>query len=181
MELIGSLFLILALALLVALFVARPFLFRGAQTGKEDVQHAREQDHLRSSLLAERDRVLTALQELDFDYSMGKIPEEDYPEQRAELMTRGAAVLRRLDELQPESAQHDPVEARIEAAVAARRADAAVNAAAGTTAATAEDELEELIASRKRARQEKAAGFCPGCGRPVQKSDKFCARCGRAL
>lgn len=194
MELIGSLFLILALALLVALFVARPILFRGAGAGTERLKQVREQDqeqdHLRSSLLAERDRVLTALQELDFDYSMGKIPEEDYPEQRAELMNRGAVVLRRLDELQPASGQPDLVEARIEAAVAARRADAAVYAPVSDAAAPADgsgipaaaaDELEELVASRKRARQEKAAGFCPSCGRPVQKSDKFCARCGMSL
>jgi predicted amidophosphoribosyltransferase len=43
------------------------------------------------------------------------------------------------------------------------------------------DELEEIIASRKRSRQESSAGFCPHCGRPVSKSDKFCSRCGTAL
>jgi ribosomal protein S27AE len=38
-----------------------------------------------------------------------------------------------------------------------------------------------LIASRRRERLEKAAGFCPQCGKPVQISDKFCPRCGASL
>jgi predicted amidophosphoribosyltransferase len=41
-----------------------------------------------------------------------------------------------------------------------------------------DDALEAIIASRRRERSEKAGGFCPKCGRPVQKSDYFCPRCG---
>jgi predicted amidophosphoribosyltransferase len=37
------------------------------------------------------------------------------------------------------------------------------------------------LAARRRARQDKSAGFCPQCGSPVQKSDLFCPRCGKAL
>ena len=33
--------------------------------------------------MAERDRVINSLQELDFDFKLGKIPEEDYPVQRS--------------------------------------------------------------------------------------------------
>jgi hypothetical protein len=50
------------------------------------------------SLLSERERILVALQELDFDYSLGKIPAEEYTLQRADLVERGAQVLRQLDE-----------------------------------------------------------------------------------
>jgi len=201
MELIGSLFLVLALALVVALFVARPFLFGAPRQSVEEQTQEQQQEHLRSSLLAERDRVLNALQELDFDYSLGKVPQEDYPYQRAVLLRTGASILRRLDELHPELENGQPVEAgaggsaedRIEAAVAMRRADAATVKAGGPAGAAVstsgtnghgkaeKDMLEELIASRKRQRQEKAAGFCPKCGRPVQKSDKFCSRCGTVV
>jgi predicted amidophosphoribosyltransferase len=41
--------------------------------------------------------------------------------------------------------------------------------------------MEALIASRRRERPEKAAGFCPRCGKPVQKLDRFCPKCGTAL
>lgn len=192
MELIGSLFLVLALGLLVTLFIARPF-YRGDPALELDtLSEGQEREHQRSSLLAERDRILTALQELDFDYALGKVPGEDYPEQRAELLNAGADILRRLDALQPETRSAGSVEDRIEQAVAARRADAAhhqvdtVQAGAQTAPASLNknahaDPLEDVIAARKRQREEKTAGFCPRCGRPVQKSDKFCSRCGATL
>ncbi len=209
MELIGSMFLILALALVVGLFITRPFLSgERADGGSQALSEAQEREHLRSSLMAERDRVLTALQDLDFDYALGKVPAEDYPIQRGALMKTGADVLRRLDTLEiedgvaagvPNAARTSRVEDRIEAAIAARRADAShqadrerqpsagpARAAAGSDGHTngsgaRGDSLEELIATRKRQRQESSAGFCPRCGKPVQKSDKFCSRCGEKL
>ena len=194
MELIGSFFLVLALAVIVALFITRPFLSNtNHKTAGGALLAEQEQDHLASSLLAERDRVLNSLQELDFDYTLGKIPQEDYPQQREVLLRTGADVLRRLDSLSVEQSAdtaQEAVEDRIEAAVAARRADAAqrntspveqpVLQAAGANG-KGKDELEELIALRKRERKESAAGFCPRCGKPVQKSDKFCSKCGTTL
>lgn len=82
---IGSILLILGLLLLVTLFIARPLM------EKRSVVVSQEEHEL-SALLAERDRLLNALQELDFDYAMGKIPEEEYPAQRSVLLQRGAEV-----------------------------------------------------------------------------------------
>ena len=180
----GSIFLILALLLVVGLFVGRPF-FDG---NKERMVSASDlADHERSALLAERDRVLTALWELDFDNTLGKIPEEDYPQQRSALLHKGANLLRQLDALQPEVEVED-AEARLEATIAARRmapvsASSSVNGRAGrastaTILAAQDDEFEVMLAKRRRVRLEKAAGFCPKCGQPVQKSDRFCPKCG---
>ena len=177
---IGSILLILALLLLVGLFIARPLLERKAVAVSQE-------DHELSSLLAERDRLITALQELDFDYTLGKIPDTDYPVQRDSLLQRGAAVLRQIDHYHPESADGD-VEARIEAAIAARRADLARNARGGgadrlrqAASRNGDDAIEAKIAARRRERQDKPAGFCPQCGRPVQKSDRFCPGCGASM
>ncbi len=178
---LGSIFLILSLLLLVVLFISRPLLENRSVAVSQE-------EHEMSALLAERDRLLNALQELDFDYALGKIPEADYPAQRAALVQRGVDVLRRLDEMQEDSSTQD-MEERIEAAIMARRADAeAVAAPAGlngagmlrpsAVAAGPDDELEALIASRRRGRKEKSAGFCPQCGGAVQKSDRFCPKCG---
>jgi len=201
MELIGSILLVLAVGLLVAMFVARPFLQASPTAHKRALDEVERSEHERSSLLAERDRVLTALQELDFDFALGKVPADDYPLMRGDLLRTGAEVLRRLEAFEASSGSGS-IEERIEAAVAARRADSAGRAAAqaepqaGTaTAGSAAagvaggngaarktaDPVEELIASRKRARQESAAGFCPKCGKPFQKSDKFCSKCGKVL
>jgi hypothetical protein len=190
---IGSIFLILALLIFVGLFVARPLFERKAipVAAGQDLE-----EHELSALLAERDRLLNALQELDFDHTLGKIPDEDYPGQRAALLQRGADVLRQIDAHSLQAAGGD-FEARLEAAISARRADAAharrrqderegeeepVPAMGAEVAAlSADDELEAQLAARRRARQDKSAGFCPQCGRPVQKSDRFCPKCGTAL
>ncbi len=167
---IGSIFILLALVILIALFVARPFIERSR------AKFVSEEEHEISMLMAERDRLINALQELDFDNTLGKIPAEDYPTQRALLLQQGADVLRKLDELMP-SQNHGDAESRLESAIAARRADAAV----GGDAQVTDDDLESYIASRRSERKERSAGFCPKCGRPVMRSDKFCPNCGKTL
>lgn len=173
---IGSIFVIITIALLVVLYIVQPLL----DTNKKVVliseqKTANEKEHTRSALLAERDRILTALQELEFDNVLGKIPEEDYPIQRANLVRAGAEVLRRIDESNPAS---QPISGRpedwIEAEIAARRADA------GNTAQEL-DEVELAIAARRRARMGKSVGFCTKCGNPLQHSDVFCSKCGQPV
>jgi len=173
---LGAIFLLLAVVLAVGVFISRPLV----EKSRIGIASARE--HELSSLLAERDRMITALQELDFDHVLGKIPAEDYPAMRADLLKRAAEALRRLDAFQ--ALQQADAESRVEAAVAARRADAAagkhthVPAAADTLN---DDALEDRLAARRAARAEKPAGFCPACGKPISRSDKFCPSCGKGL
>lgn len=162
---IGAIFLLLAVMLAVGLYLYAPFMRRNAR-------HAGVEEHELSSLMAERDRVINALQELDFDHSLGKIPEEDYPAQRAELLQKGADVLRKLDATASATSANE----RIERAAAARRADAP-----STVPVPSDDEIESMLASRRKARGERSAGFCPRCGKPVLASDRFCPNCGKSL
>ena len=178
---LGSLFLILAVVLLVGVYVSRPFFQPGGKKRLVEADSAaQDAERQRSALLAERDRIILALQELDFDQVLGKIPPEDYPEQRAALLQGGADVLRRLDSL-GELEQGTSAEDRLEAAVAARRVDAVVKSARHPSIAGEEDEVEALVTARRKARLEKAGGFCPKCGKPVTKTDQFCSRCGAVL
>jgi hypothetical protein len=101
-------------------------------------------------------------------------------------MQSAALVLRRLDEYG--NSGGGSAEDRIERVVAERRADAKVRAADSVaSSATVSpvlpdgDEIETLIAARRRERSEKSSGFCPKCGRVVVKSDQFCSRCGASL
>lgn len=188
---LGSIFLILALLILVVLFLSRPFF---EIKNPKNRRLSDSEDHEISTLLAERDRVLNALQELDFDFALGKIPEEDYPDQRAVLIQKGVVILRELDERQPDGSHGKDVESRIEMAVAARRADASPGEQGGVALVPdnggpnlqginpeSDDILEVMIANRRRQRNGKAAGFCPKCGGPVQKTDRFCPKCGATL
>ena len=87
----GSILTLLAILLLTALYIGRPLYEHGA-TAISPVEHEL------SALLAERDRILNALSELDFDHTLGKIPENDYPVRRQQLVRRGAEILQQLDE-----------------------------------------------------------------------------------
>lgn len=145
---IGAIFILLAILLLTALYIAHPLL------EKTSAKVDRTNEDF-SSLLAERERLLAAIEELDFDHELGKITDEEHSQQRQVLLQQGAAILQQLE-------QSD-----LERALAPEESD---------------DSLEALIAARKRElKGEKKGKFCPQCGQSIQSSDKFCAKCGANL
>lgn len=145
---IGSILAVLALLALVAAFVGRP-LFERSGTRVED------EDRELSSLLAERDRILNLLQELDMDHAMGKVLEVDYQEQRADLLREGSLVLRKIDSLQPTEPGDDSSDLELE--------------------------IEREVARIRRAEAKSDAQFCPACGAQVSPGDRFCMQCGEPL
>ena len=164
-----AIFFSLSVLILVGIYLYAPFMERRAR-------RVTEEEHELSALMAERDRVINSLQELDFDFRLGKIPEEDYPVQRSTLLQKGADILRKIDSLAPQAISGQDTEARLERAIAARRADASLARVEVT-----DDDLESLISSRRKSRTNKSAGFCPKCGKPVMVSDRFCPSCGKSL
>ncbi|HLE26923.1 MAG TPA: zinc ribbon domain-containing protein [Anaerolineales bacterium] len=162
----GSILLGLALLLLAGFIVARP-LIDGERPHEAEATPA-------DSLLAERDNLLTALRDLDFDHATGKIADEDYTPQRAQLVARGVSVLKELEALGAEG--RIAAEDEIEQAVAARRR-------AGKDAA---DGTERGVETEKAARQglkpiTTSDLKCPSCGALALPEDKFCAKCGTRL
>jgi hypothetical protein len=170
---IGSIFLILAILVPVVLFITRP-IFEHSATA------VTEEEHQYSALLAERDRVLLALQELEFDHDLGKIPEDAFSVQRVSLMRTGADILRQIDEYEGTLAD-ETADARIEAAIQVAK----IERKATMVSADPDDEIEALIANRRRSQKEtnqpKTGGFCPQCGNCVQENDRFCPKCGHDL
>lgn len=168
---IGSLLLLLALAIVVIAFIASPLQEKQSRkaVGEEDIEL--------SQLLAERERVLEALAELDLDNEMGKVPDDLYPVQREALLKRGADVLRLLDDRMPSvngsSGDETDRAAQMERAASIRRAQ--------------DDPLEAMIAARRTARKQAPvksggkAGFCPNCGEALQAGDRFCPACGEKI
>ena len=164
-----AIFFSLAVLILVGIYLYAPFMERRAR-------RVTEEEHELSALMAERDRVINSLQELDFDFKLGKIPEEDYPAQRTSLLQKGADILRKIDSFAPQTVSAQDTEARLERAIAARRADASV-----VPVEVSDDDLESMISSRRKKRPNKSAGFCPKCGKPVMATDRFCPSCGKSL
>ena len=168
---IGSILLLLAVIILTGIYLYAPFTTRARRVRMEESQEV-------SALKAERDRVINSLQELDFDFNLGKIPAGEYPDQRATLLQKGADILRKLDELAPISSSPINAEARIEKATAAGRADSGSKT---PSIETSDDDLESMISARRKEHKSKSAGFCPKCGKPVLTTDKFCPSCGKSL
>lgn len=113
-----SILLGLALFAGVAFLVAQPLL-QGQAVSAPTVTEA-------DQLAAQRDMMLTALRDLDFDFNTGKITAEDYHPQRAELVQQGVNILKQLDALSPAhptapAAPPADLEAQLEAAISARR------------------------------------------------------------
>jgi hypothetical protein len=143
---LGSILIILALILVTVVFIGRPLM---RSVGLE----ATEVNRRLSKLLAERDRVLAGLEELDMDHAMDKLLQEDYLVQRGSLVSRGAEVLKAIDEMQGFDARLASVtdlEAEIEAEV-----------------------------GRLRGRQDEAR--CGSCGGAVVAGDRYCTHCGELL
>lgn len=157
---IAAIILTLTVLVLVGLYLYSPYV-RGYG------HRVTREEHELSALLAEQDRVLSSLQELDFDYKLAKIPEEDYPIQRNSLLQRGADLLRRIDALQE---THSLQQKNSKPAKKPRVKDVLTDEA-----------LESIIAARRTSFKGSFDGFCPKCGKPVMASDRFCPSCGKAL
>ena len=159
---LGAIFLLILVFVFILFFVTRPFFVRQRFHSVEKMEESRKL----SFLLAERERLLTTLQDLDSDQALDKIPAEDYSGQRVELLKKGAEVLRQIDDLTVHSDNGK---------------DNPPGRPSPTPVALSDDELEELLARRRTIRKDKTGGFCPKFGKPVLFSDAFCPTCGHAL
>ena len=144
---IGSILLGLAILILVGLFLVRPFFRQQPRQNKTAGQ--------RQQLLARKAALLETIRTLDFDHDTGKLPDEEYEQQRAFLMNEAAAVIKALDDL-PAGPLDEDVYAQIETALSKIKQQRAVTSSA-------------------------PAGFCTSCGQQLDAGDRFCASCGQPV
>ena len=96
-----------ALAVLCVMWVARPFL-REPQAADDTLAAPEER---RVALLDERDRVLGALKQLEFDHRTGTVSDDDYRATVGALRRQAAEAIRALDALDAPPAEAEPQEA----------------------------------------------------------------------
>jgi len=149
-----ALILLIGIIILVSVFIARPFVHLARPEPKSVTE---------SAIKAKHERILSSLRELEFDHSLGKIPEEDYSEQRTELIQEGVMAMKQMDSETLDSPRFLPTQPVQDDKV------------------LSDDEIEELITKRRSSRREQTIGFCPECGKAVLSSDYFCSSCGRSL
>ncbi len=178
----GSLLLGLALLIVVAAFVLRPLVEKSGARATHARSSARE-NGTREALLRQRDAIYAAIRELDFDFRLGKISEEDYHPQRERLALQGVAILKQLDALSPDG--DAGLEGEIEAEIARRRrkrTGPAGQTAPARQAGLSNAEIEAQIrALRRKSATSPVASACPRCGAATSPEDRFCRNCGAAL
>lgn len=135
-----------------------------------------------ADLEAQKDSVLQAIKDLEFDHRAGKVSAEDFQNFSARLKMEAAHILKQLDALRTESdsALSEALESEITALRQARRAETAEIAVVASSNATLDDDLEAEI---QRARLSSAAKVtvCPRCRYRARPGDRFCAQCGEPL
>jgi hypothetical protein len=121
----------LAMLVIVILWVAAPLLGRKRPAAQE----ARTVEKRRERLLADYERTLRNIRDLDEDYATGKIQPQDHAAEREQWVQRGIQLLMEMDRLDQQSGRPEPatasalrpggadhnVDEAIEAAVTARR------------------------------------------------------------
>lgn len=151
---IGSILVILAILIIVVAYIARPLVEnRGFAVTDADRRY--------STLQAQRDQVLTILQELDMDHSMGKVPQEEYAAQRAVLVARGASVLKEIDQLRGPG-----------------KAIRLTNGSKDAATSQLEAQIEEAVSQIRTEQNGFDANFCSNCGNALEGGDRFCPHCG---
>ena len=87
----------LGIALAVVIFITLPFLLPPDRFRRE--RSVESSTELRD-LIAEKESIYAAIQELEFDYKSGKLSSEDYAGLRTRQEERAARVLQHIDTLQ---------------------------------------------------------------------------------
>lgn len=121
-----------------------------------------EEDAL-AELINRKDNALKSIRDLEFDYQVGKISQEDY--ERYDQSTRRQAMnlLRQMEELAPQAGSLD---AQLEKMIANHRKT-------GDTPSAARAQPSNGAKS-----QAKKQRFCTECGEALTAQEKFCGSCG---
>ena len=123
---------------------------------------------VRTTQNGQREAVLSALRELDFDFKTGKISEEDYTPLRTQLMAEAAQYI---EAEEKESEQ-------LEALIRTRRA-AAQQQGLRCEHCNAPIQAGQRFCSKCGSALNHEQ--CPSCGRKIQTGDLFCSSCGHKI
>ena len=162
----------LALAAIMAggvlVFVLQP-VWQAIQPTETEEDAAAPVDRL-EELYARRDAIYQSIKEIEFDYKVGKLTEEDYQYFSAQLKREAAEVLRQIDELQAQQASiREVLEKRIQE----------LREQLGTTVAGTPPTPAPAVASAGTgATGDTYPRFCTQCGAPLRGGDRFCSQCG---
>ncbi|HBG74706.1 MAG: hypothetical protein A2X25_11785 [Chloroflexi bacterium GWB2_49_20] len=153
----GAILIGLSMLVISVTFVAIPFQQRSKKKHALPVKHMEPEEH--------RLAVLSSLRDLDFDFQLGKVSEDDYASLRARLMAEAAQSLQEADKV-------DEVEALIQA----RKASKAKSPACENCGQAIESGIRFCPRCGTAVKSS-----CPSCGKNLKAGDLFCSSCGYKL
>ena len=146
------------IALAVVAYVVRPLF----QTGAAPVLV--EDDRL-AELLSRKDGVLRAIKDLEFDYQVGKLGEEDFQRFDQSLRRQAISLIQQIEKIAPESSHLDE---QLEAEIARTRK--LQSQPRETTSLPPPASVPSAAPGQQR--------FCTACGASLAEGYRFCANCG---
>ena len=149
---LGSFLIVLLIFILSGFYILRP-IFAGSSIG------GRAGSTKRDALVAERERLLNSIEELDLELELKKISDAEHARNRDILLSDAAKVLNELDEL-PRSKTGKRKK---------------------TASPDKSDDLEKMIAERRKQIKGEKSIKCAHCGESVEQDAQFCSHCGGAL
>ncbi|HLO14539.1 MAG TPA: zinc ribbon domain-containing protein [Anaerolineales bacterium] len=156
---IFALFIGLALFAAGVAYISLPFRQRRRKDTNSSKVHIQQE--------GQREVVLAALRDLDFDFKTGKVSEEDYKPLRAQLMAEAAQYI------EAEKKEDE----QLEAAIQTRRKTHKENARCEQCGASMEPGQRFCPKCSSAVNQE----LCPSCGKKIQAGDLFCSSCGNKI
>lgn len=91
-----TMILFVLLSSLVSIFVVMPLV---RTRGKKQVFNGVHVNHRAGDLLEQKDNIYKAIKEIEFDFEMGKLSEDDFHELRQQYKEQAVSLLKRLDQM----------------------------------------------------------------------------------
>jgi len=107
-----------------------------------------------NNLQERKKELLGALKEIEFEYQMGKLSEQDYNDLKNDYQTNALKILKELDGKNNGQLEMDDIENEIRNYRSKKKNDSAFT---------------------------KHLKFCPNCGKSLETKSKFCTDCGESL
>ena len=123
---------------------------------QQDIRPLIEIDKLQQALETlhgQKKRLYEGIRDLDFDFEVGKLAENDYRRLRDETMTEVSTVMREIESLEKRQGGNGQIE----------------------------DEAIEKFIQQQRQGKESTVRYCTHCGHQIQRDANFCSECGTSL
>jgi hypothetical protein len=161
--------------IITAVFIILPFFKKN--TDVENPIHQKSNPIENPSLVelkrlnSEKELLYTALNDIEFDYGLGKLSREDYDELKEDYKAKAVSVLKQIDEIS-KGVHSTELEDELEKEITAIR----------NLKSLEENEIEkEILKARKQNIDKNEYLSCLNCGKEYSPGDLFCSGCGIGL